>query len=102
MKDAKVVTKITGKEVAATFPQALDEDVVFRYLVEITDGGKVITAFRKFSQFYLGSETPKELTVPFSGLPADKELKTQITAIDSYNNSSLPIISEAFSIGTQP
>ncbi|MDR3233074.1 MAG: DUF1080 domain-containing protein [Planctomycetaceae bacterium] len=101
-KDAKVVTKITGKEVAVTFPQASDEEVVFRYLVEITDGDKTAASFRKFSQFYLNSETPKELTVSFNDLPAGKELKARITALDSYNNVSLPIISEAFSISTQP
>jgi predicted phosphodiesterase len=101
-KDAKPAVKITGKEVAVTFPQASDEDAVFRYLVEIMDGDKVIASFRKFSQFYLGSAMPKELTVPFNDLPAGKELRVRTTAIDSYNNQSQPIISEAFSIGTQP
>ncbi|MDR1478428.1 MAG: metallophosphoesterase [Planctomycetaceae bacterium] len=92
------VNNITDNSCTIIFPQATDDDVVHRYLVEILDGDKVISSFRKFSQFYLNSEMPKELRVTFNNLPYNKTLSARVTAIDSYNNSSKPIQSKTFHI----
>ncbi|MDR0611390.1 MAG: metallophosphoesterase [Planctomycetaceae bacterium] len=91
------VDNITEKSCTVTFSQATDNDVVHRYLIEILDDNeKVISSFRKFSQFYLNSEMPKELSVTFTDLPSGKTLSVRVTAIDSYNNSSKPIKSQPF------
>jgi Icc-related predicted phosphoesterase len=93
-----VISDITSNSCKVTFQQATDNDVVQRYLVEILDGEKVIASFRKFSQFYLNSEMPKNLSVTFNNLPPQKTLTAKITAIDSYNNKSKPIQSKTFQI----
>ncbi|MDR3266404.1 MAG: metallophosphoesterase [Tannerella sp.] len=94
-----VVTTVTSDSIVVTFPQATDNEVVHHYVVVIHDGEQVISKFGKFSQFYLNSEMPSTLSVSFSGLPSAKPLTAQVTAIDSYNNASPPIISEPFQLG---
>jgi Icc-related predicted phosphoesterase len=91
-----IINNITTNSCTVTFSQATDNEIVHRYLVEILDDGKTITSFRKFSQFYLNSKTPKELSVTLKNLPSNKSLSARVTAIDSYNNSSKPIQSEIF------
>jgi hypothetical protein len=93
-----VVTPVSGDSIVVTFPQAADNEVVHHYVVVICEGEQVISTFSKFSQFYLNSEMPTELTVSFSGLPSAKSLTARVTAIDSYNNVSHPIISEPFQL----
>jgi predicted MPP superfamily phosphohydrolase len=76
-----------------TFPQAKEtkEDVVHHYLVEIRDGDEVIQSYSVFSQYYLNSRQPKELSVTFSDLPRKKKLAVQVRAMDAYNNKSVPL-----------
>jgi hypothetical protein len=93
-----VVTAVTADSIVVTFPQATDNEVVHHYVIVISDGEQVISTFSKFSQFYLNSEIPSELSVSFSGLPSAKPLTAQVVAIDSYNNASPPIISETFQL----
>ncbi|MDR1384670.1 MAG: metallophosphoesterase [Planctomycetaceae bacterium] len=95
------VSDVTENSCTVTFPQATDNEIVHRYLVEILDGGKVLFSFRKFSQFYLNSEMPEELRVTFTDLPHNKTLSARVTAIDSYNNSSKPIQSNVFQTSTK-
>jgi 3',5'-cyclic AMP phosphodiesterase CpdA len=85
------VSHLAGDSLVVTFPQATDNEVVHHYLVEITEKERVIASFSKFSQFYLNSDMPEELSVGFSGLPAGKERAVRVTAIDSYDNPSPPI-----------
>jgi 3',5'-cyclic AMP phosphodiesterase CpdA len=98
-KRAKPTVKhIVNDSIIVTFPQANDNDVVHHYLAEILEDDKVIASFRKFSQFYLNSMTPKELSVVFAGLSAGKKLTTRITAIDSYGNRSVPLYGKSFTV----
>jgi 3',5'-cyclic AMP phosphodiesterase CpdA len=97
-KGAKPSVSIANDSVTVTFPQASDNEVVHHYIVEILEDGKVIASFGKFSQFYLNSMTPKELSVGFSGLPAGKKLTPRITAVDSYNNRSVPLYGKSFTV----
>jgi predicted phosphodiesterase len=90
--------RLLADSCVVTFPQATDNEVVHRYLVEIVDGQQVVASFREFSQFYLNSMTPKTLNVGFSKLPYGKKLTARVTAIDSYNNQSKPIISKPFTL----
>jgi 3',5'-cyclic AMP phosphodiesterase CpdA len=91
-----VVSLVAADTIVVTFPQAADNEVVHHYIVRICEGEQLIATFGKFSQFYRNSEAPSELSVSFSGLPAAKPLTAQVTAIDSYNNASRPIISDTF------
>jgi 3',5'-cyclic AMP phosphodiesterase CpdA len=94
-----IVSDITAKgDCVVTFPQATDNDVVHRYRVDILDGDSVTASFTTFSQFYLNSQMPAELSVRFSELPVDKPLTARVTAEDSYNNQSIPIASESFRV----
>jgi Icc-related predicted phosphoesterase len=95
---AKPKVAVAKKSVEVTFPQAKDNEVVHHYVVEILDGDKVVTNFTKFSQFYLTSEMPKELSVKFNDLPAG-ELTVAVTAVDSYGNKSEKIRSKPFNVG---
>jgi predicted MPP superfamily phosphohydrolase len=90
--DLITVTANSGK-VTVTFPQAVDTEIVHHYIIDIKDGDNVLKTGNKFSQFYLNSETPDFLTIEFTGLPTDgRELKVEITALDSYYiNKSVPI-----------
>ncbi|GHT10832.1 hypothetical protein FACS1894170_03600 [Planctomycetales bacterium] len=96
--EPKVVVTETSYEV--TFPQATDNEVVSRYRVEIFDGGHDVLRFSVFSQFYLNSEMPKELTVKFDKLPASEltgnELTAAVRAYDSYGNKTGRIWSKPF------
>jgi 3',5'-cyclic AMP phosphodiesterase CpdA len=99
-KQAKPDVKhATNDSITVTFPQASDNDVVHHYIVEIVDDdGKVIASFGKFSQFYLNSMAPKELSVGFSALPSGRKLTPRVIAIDSYNNRSVPVYGKSFTV----
>jgi hypothetical protein len=66
--------------------------------VEIKDDKQIVDSFKIFSQYYLNSSMPEQLTVNFSGLPTGKKLTAQVKAIDSYNDQSMPIVSKTFKV----
>jgi 3',5'-cyclic AMP phosphodiesterase CpdA len=84
--------------ISVTFRQARDNEVVHHYIIEIKDGKQVVASYRKFSQFYLNSQMPEQLTVNFSDLPADKRLSAHVISVDSYGNRSTPVVSKSFTI----
>ena len=86
--------------VTVTFPQATDNDYVFRYRINVKDReGKIVKEFYKFSQFYLTSDMPESLTATISGLSANTAYTVEVIAYDSYDNQSTPIVSEEFVTG---
>jgi hypothetical protein len=93
------VKRFACDSIAVTFRQATDDEVVHHYIVEIKDGKQTVASYRVFSQYYLNSRMPKRLTAGFSGLPAGKKLAAHVTAVDSYNNQSVPVISKVFKTG---
>jgi len=98
-EEAKPEVDVRELSYTVTFPQATDNEVVFRYLVEILENDRVITSFRKFSQFYLNSQMPQKLSVDFAySYATEKTFVARVTAIDSYNNYSNPIESEPFTV----
>jgi Icc-related predicted phosphoesterase len=97
-KESKPIVSVTESSCKITFPQAVDNEVVHHYIVEILADAQVIASFSKFSQFYLNSNMPHDLTVTFKNLPAEKILSARVKAVDSYNNTSEPIKSETFKI----
>ncbi|MDR3268276.1 MAG: metallophosphoesterase [Tannerella sp.] len=90
------VRPMSADYAVVTFRQASDNEIVHHYVIEIRDENQVIATFRKFSQFYLNSQIPKWLSVGFAGLPPGKQLYATVTAVDSYNNSSVPLKSKPF------
>ncbi|MBR2607426.1 MAG: metallophosphoesterase [Bacteroidaceae bacterium] len=91
----KVVT--TGSGVSVTFPQASDNDVVFRYKVQIINSkGYAVKNRWIFSEFYKNSEMPDSLTVTFGGLEIGAEYTAAVVAYDSYENASEKIVSSTF------
>lgn len=77
---------------SVTFPQAVDDDFVQRYTIEIYKGSSKVTSFSKFSQFYLNSQMPKELTVSeISGLLPSGTYTAKVIANDCFGNKSEPL-----------
>lgn len=95
--EASVKVEKVGSSVSVTFPQASDNEVVFRYKVQIVNSkGYAVKNRWIFSEFYLGSETPDSLTVSFSGLEIGAEYTATVQAYDSYENASGTLSSATF------
>ena len=97
---AEAAVKIEKKTlgVSVTFPQASDNEVVFRYKVQIVNSeGNAVKTSWVFSEYYRGSEMPASLTVSFDGLEAGAEYTATVQAYDSYENASEKIASKVFS-----
>lgn len=93
--DAKMNVQLTATGVTFTFPQATDNDCVFRYKVTVVnDKGFAIRNQWIFSEFYKNSEQPDSFTVSYSGLEPGVEHTLVVEAYDSYDN-----ISEALTYG---
>lgn len=86
---------------SVSFPQAMDNEVVFRYQLEVLDGNSLIASYSRFSQFYLNSAMPGSFTTALSNLPPNKTLSIRVKAFDSYSNGSEWIESEPFATDEQ-
>ena len=87
--DAITTSNITMNSVDVTFPQATDDEYVFRYRVCIKNqSGTIIREVFQFSYFYLNSAMPSTLTVNLSGLAPNTTYTAEVTAYDSYDNIS--------------
>lgn len=83
------ITLVPGYEdVKITFPQATDNECVFRYDIRVTKGEEVVKNTSIFSQFYLTTDMPKELSYTVSGLEPNIEYSVEVVAYDSYDNQS--------------
>ena len=85
---AQLMLKLRRSKVQVTFPQATDNECVFRYNIRILKGEKEVRSAFVFSQFYLTIDTPTPLTCTISGLEPETEYKVEVTAYDSYDNKS--------------
>ena len=95
--EAAVKVEKAGSSVSVTFPQASDNEVVFRYKVQIVNSkGYAVKNRWIFSEFYLGSEMPDSLTVSFNGLEIGAEYTATVQAYDSYENTSEKLSSATF------
>lgn len=92
-EDSSIALETNSSYVTVTFPQAADNDCVFRYSVVVKDmelNEEVATA-SVFSLFYLNSDMPKTLSRTFDGLVQGKEYSIEVRAYDSYENASTPL-----------
>lgn len=85
----------TDVQATITFPQATDENCVFRYKVRVLKEGVAVKEKYVFSQFYLNSQMPDKLSVDLDGLTPQTNYTFEVTAYDSYDNASEPISKEA-------
>jgi len=85
---AQIKLNHSRNDVQVTFPQATDNECVFRYNVRILKEDKMVKSAFVFSQFNLTIDMPKQLTYTISGLTPDEEYKVEVIAYDSYDNKS--------------
>ncbi|NDV47397.1 hypothetical protein D0T49_10100 [Paludibacter sp. 221] len=91
------ISDVSMSSVKVTFPQATDNENVFRYTINIKNTtGSVVKTFSKFSQFYLTVDMPKTLSVDMTGLKSNTTYTAEIIAYDSYENASTALVSAPF------
>jgi predicted MPP superfamily phosphohydrolase len=88
--NSRVTASANGGTLTVTFPQATDDEQVHHYLIDVLDAAdnSVLQSANRFSLHYLNSEMPQSLSVEFTGLPAGRQLKIRITAVDAFDNRS--------------
>ena len=80
----------TKNILSVTFPQAIDEEYIFRYEAKLCNMyGRIVSTKRIYSYAFLNSQAPETLTVDFdcNGLASD-QYEVWITAHDAYENVS--------------
>ena len=94
---AKVTISHSDNSLKATFPQATDNDCVFRYKVTlVNDKGLAVRTQRIFSEFYKNSEQPETFTATFTDLEPGTKYTVEVEAYDSYDNVSTKLVSESY------
>ena len=84
---------VASTSVKVTFPQATDDDCVFRYSVKAFDSaGACVGSASVFSRFYLTSEMPSQLDQRITGLKSKTDYRVEVTAYDSYENASKTLV----------
>jgi len=73
------------------FDQAVDDECVFRYRVRLLKGGNEVKSAFVFSQFYLTTDMPRQISYTFDGLTENTEYTAEVVAYDSYDNQSAPL-----------
>lgn len=89
--DAEMKVESTSYDAKVTFPQATDNECVFRYHIRVTNGNSVVKDSYVFSQFYLTTDMPKELSFTLNDLTPQTEYSVVVTAYDSWDNISEPL-----------
>ena len=74
--------------VKVTFPQATDNECVFRYNVRVLQDGEIVESAFVFSQFYLTTDMPTQLSYTISHLTPNTLYTVEVVAYDSYDNQS--------------
>ena len=90
-KSAAITLDVSDFDAVATFPQATDNDCVFRYRVRVSKDGLVVTEKYIFSQFYLNTDKPKSLSYTIQNLVSNATYNVEVVAFDSYDNASTPL-----------
>ena len=90
-KSAKISVEATPFNATIAFPQATDDECVFRYLIRLSKGKQVISERYIFSQFYLNAEIPNHLSHLIEDITPNTTYKVEVVAYDSYDNASQPL-----------
>lgn len=91
---AKLSLSRSAYTVKVTFPQASDDDCVFRYSVKVYDAksGTCTGQASIFSHFYLNSTKPDEFFQIIENLQPETEYYVEVKAYDSYENESAALV----------
>ena len=89
--DAKLTLKASPSAVKVSFPQATDNECVFRYKIRVLQGKTEVKSAFVFSQFYLTTDMPQSLSYTVDGLSENTEYNVEVIAYDSYDNHSQPL-----------
>ena len=87
-EDAQLNLEVSSYDVKVTFPQATDDECVFRYNIRVLKGSRVVKSSFIFSRFYLYTDMPGELSYTASGLTPATDYTLEVVAYDSYDNRS--------------
>ena len=92
--DAELKLAVSATTMKVTFPQATDDDCVFRYLVNVYNvaSGAIEGKAAIFSRFYLNSEMPEKFVHNFGSLQSGIEYRVEVKALDSFDNESKPLV----------
>ena len=92
--NAELSLAASAYSVKVTFPQATDDDCVFRYLVNVYNvaTGKIEGKASIFSRFYLNSDMPDQFTQIIGNLQSGTDYRIEVKALDSYDNESKPLV----------
>lgn len=90
-KSAKLTLDVYPEDVKITFPQATDNECVFRYKVRILNGETEVQSAFVFSQFYLTTDMPQTLSYTVEGLAGGTKYTAEVIAYDSWDNQSVPL-----------
>ena len=90
-KSAELTLDVYPEDVKITFPQATDNECVFRYKVRILNGETEVQSAFVFSQFYLTTDMPQTLSYTVEGLAGGTKYTAEVTAYDSWDNQSVPL-----------
>ena len=90
-KSAELTLDVYPEDVKITFPQATDNECVFRYKVRILNGETEVQSAFIFSQFYLTTDMPQTLSYTVEGLAGGTKYTAEVIAYDSWDNQSVPL-----------
>ncbi|MBO4801931.1 MAG: metallophosphoesterase [Bacteroidaceae bacterium] len=90
-RETDIYVDLSSYDADITFPQATDNECVFRYSLQVFKGNAELKTYKMFSQFYLNNDMPETLTFHVDGLLPENEYVFSLTAYDSYDNASSPI-----------
>ena len=91
-KSATIDVEASPSQAVLTFPQATDDECVFRYRIRAFKDRLCIYERYIFSQFYLNTDMPSTLKQSLSGLIPETEYSVEVVAYDSYDNTSSPLV----------
>lgn len=93
-ENAKLELAVSASSVRVTFPQATDNDCVFRYLVNVYNvaSGAIEGKASIFSRFYLNSEMPDQFIHSIGNLQSETDYRVEVKALDSFDNESIPLV----------
>ena len=92
--DAKLSLAVSFTSVKITFPQASDNDCVFRYAVNVynVETGACEGKASIFSRFYLNSDMPAQFIQSIANLQSQTDYRVEVKAVDSFDKESIPLV----------
>ncbi|MBP3774139.1 MAG: metallophosphoesterase [Bacteroidaceae bacterium] len=95
---ALTVTNQTATSCRITFPHAMDDNAVNRYLITVTNAaGTTVRSINQCALLNMGSQRPSQMVIPIADLPSATPLTVKVYAQDFYDQNS-PTLSTTFTL----